>query len=63
MRTGKYDGELRNHYMLILHDGTLTRMEVGDRIAGIESRAARDIVNRRRVADKLACILRPSKSE
>ena len=32
---------------LILHDGTLTRMEVGDRIDDIEGRATRNIVNRR----------------
>jgi hypothetical protein len=33
--------------VLILHDGTLTRMEVGDRIDDIEGRARRNIVNRR----------------
>ena len=32
---------------LILHDGTLTRMEVGDRIDDIEGGATRNIVNRR----------------
>lgn len=32
---------------LILHDGALTRMEVGDRIDDIEGRATRNIVNRR----------------
>jgi hypothetical protein len=32
---------------LILHDGTLTRMEVGDRIGNIDGKTGRDIVNRR----------------
>jgi hypothetical protein len=41
---------------LILHDGTLTRMGVGDRIVDIEGRASRGIVNRRKVAVRL-CVL------
>ena len=32
---------------LILHDGTLARMEVGDRIDDMDGRATRNIVNRR----------------
>jgi len=32
---------------LILHDGTLTRMEVGDRIGDATGKATRNIVNRR----------------
>jgi hypothetical protein len=38
---------------LILHDGTLTRMEVGDRIADIEGRATRNLVNLRKVDVRL----------
>lgn len=38
---------------LILHDGTLTRMEVGDRIDDIEGRAMREIVNRRKLCVRL----------
>ncbi|HEY2108340.1 MAG TPA: hypothetical protein VGH17_00485 [Candidatus Acidoferrales bacterium] len=32
---------------LVLHDGTLTRLEVGDRIDDIGGKATRDLVNRR----------------
>lgn len=38
---------------LILHDGTITRMEVGDRIDKAEGTEARDNVNRRKVAVRL----------
>jgi hypothetical protein len=38
---------------LILHDGTVTRMEVGDRIDDIGGRATRNIVNRRALRIRL----------
>ena len=38
---------------LILHDGTLTRMEVGDRIDNIDGGATRDIANRRTLRVRL----------
>jgi hypothetical protein len=38
---------------LILHDGTLTRMEVGDRIGNVDGKAGRDIVNRRETVVRL----------
>jgi hypothetical protein len=38
---------------LILHDGTLTRMEVGDRIDDIGGRATGDLINLRRVDVRL----------
>jgi hypothetical protein len=38
---------------LILHDGTLTRMEVGDRIGDADGGATGDIVNRRRLIVRL----------
>jgi hypothetical protein len=38
---------------LILHDGTLTRMEVGDRIDDIDGGATRDVVNRRTLRVRL----------
>jgi hypothetical protein len=38
---------------LILHDGTLTRMEVGDRIGNVDGGAGRDLVNRRGAAVRL----------
>jgi hypothetical protein len=38
---------------LILHDGTLTRMEVGDLIGDAARRAARSLINNRRTAIRL----------
>jgi len=38
---------------LVLNDGTLMRMEVGDRIDDIEGQATRDIVNRRTLRVRL----------
>jgi len=38
---------------LILHDGTLTCMEVGDRIESVDRRARRDLVNRRATVVRL----------
>jgi hypothetical protein len=39
--------------VLILHDGTLTRMEVGDRIGNVDGKAGRELVNRRRAVVRL----------
>jgi hypothetical protein len=38
---------------LVLHDGTLMRMEVGDRVSDTQLRATRDIGNRREAAVRL----------
>jgi hypothetical protein len=39
--------------VLVLHDGTLTRMEVGDRIGDAEREAKRGFVNRRKATARL----------
>jgi hypothetical protein len=41
---------------LILHDGTLALMEVGDRIDDAEAKAKRDIVNRRKASVRLSVL-------
>jgi len=38
---------------LVLHDGTLTRMEVGDRLSDPEGKTTRNIANRRQLAVRL----------
>jgi hypothetical protein len=38
---------------LVLHDGTLTRMEVGDRISDADGKTTRDIPNRRQLVVRL----------
>jgi hypothetical protein len=40
-------------HALVLHDGTLMRMEVGDRVSDAQLRVTRDIVNRRKATVRL----------
>jgi hypothetical protein len=40
-------------HALVLHDGTLTRMEVGDRISDAGGKATRNIANRRQLVVRL----------